>query len=51
MPKTQPIPALSHLPSESSQLGSTRPSRREEPGASGQRKRYLASLDATDQAS
>ncbi len=51
MPKSQPIPELSHLPQDSSQLGSTRPSRREEPWASGQRKRYLASLEATDQAS
>ncbi len=51
MSNSQPHPEFTHLPQDRSQPGSTRPLRREEPGASGQRKRYLASLDAADQAS
>ncbi|WP_158218536.1 hypothetical protein [Synechococcus sp. 1G10] len=52
MPESQPHPQsrtqLTHPLQEPPQPGSTSPRRREEPGASAQRKRYLASLDATD---
>ncbi len=51
MPKPQSLPAITHCSEEPSQRGNISSRRREEPGASAQRKRYLASLDAADPAS
>ncbi|MCX5932793.1 MAG: hypothetical protein NTW83_13485 [Cyanobacteria bacterium] len=51
MPDSHPFPELFERPKEASPLpGIPRP-RREEPWASGQRKRYLASLDDADDTS
>ncbi|CAK6694962.1 hypothetical protein I1E95_02035 [Synechococcus sp. CBW1107] len=50
MPESQPLPELTHLPQDCSQPGSSSSRRLEEPGASGQCKRYLASLDDAKEA-
>ncbi|MCP9842705.1 hypothetical protein KBY94_05645 [Synechococcus sp. Cruz-9C9] len=52
MPEAQSLPEITHWlePEEPSQRGNIPSHRRDEPGASAQRKRYLASLDAADPA-
>jgi hypothetical protein len=50
MPEAQSLPEITHWPEEPSQRGNIPSRRRDEPGASAQRKRYLASLDAADPA-